>query len=121
MSEELKSLLSGTPDEIYFNGGEISGDSRTRFQKIMDRLFPRAPDPTPYDEKGKPIEHFKTTTIVVFTWKDRLRLLVSGKCLAVTSTCPIVAVTEGAVSQASFSVLPPNFEMPEFTQENPNG
>lgn len=48
-------------------------DSRSRWQRMLARLFPAPPWLVPEQPHG-----VTTTTDVVFSWADRLRVLVSG-------------------------------------------
>lgn len=58
-----------SPDADAF----IAPDPRTRAQRVMRRLFPRAASQPIDDEPA-----FSTHTTVTVGWKDRVRILVSG-------------------------------------------
>lgn len=63
---------------------------------------------------------FQTDTIIVLDWKDRLRVLVSGKVMCTVSTKTAVAVPPGAISHSAISVLPPYFKpAPRYFEHQP--
>lgn len=61
----------------------------------------------PADEKGFAESYLATHTIVVFDWKDRLRILVSGKVKVDTYTKTDVIVRKSLSTSVAY-VLPPN-------------
>mgnify|MGYP001562625699 CR=1 FL=1 len=91
------------------------GDPRSWFERLCDRLFPVRGLPTPNTSSG-----WTTESYTVLDWMDRLRILASGKCVVETQT--VVLSKSGVLldvgrwrvgTKSVFSVLPPNFTMPE--------
>lgn len=79
----------------------------TTFRKrIANRLFPQRWEPAPEDLEGFAPSYLVTGVEAVFDWKDRLRLLVSGRLRVEirTKTDVIVRKTE---STSVVCVLPP--------------
>jgi len=60
------------------------------------------------DAKGFVAAYLVTGTIVVFDWRDRLRVLVSGKIEVVAATKTDVIVSK-TLSRSKVSVLPPDY------------
>ncbi len=78
---------------------------------LMQRLFPGGLPPSPdYDaENGE--KCIVTKVISVLDWKDRLRLLISGKT-SVNVTVVIDDSGEPLKSASRFHVLPPGYNVP---------
>lgn len=72
------------------------------WDRIRARLFPRAPRPR---LENDPRTYLTTDVRVHVDWPDRLRLLVSGRCLVQVTTYTDVLVND-ADSVSVFSVEP---------------
>lgn len=73
---------------------------------FLERLFPARPIMPPRDSDDFARGWITLRTITYFSWKDRLRLLVSGRTELIAYTQTNVYV-ERAVSTSVQSVLPP--------------
>src|ERR1700678_741778 len=94
------------------NGCFVAADTRTPIRRFVDGLFPGRYLEIPEDLEGYAPSYIRTGVIAVFDWKDRLRLLVSGKICMRIQTKTDVIVTK-MVSTSEFSVLPPSYRLPQ--------
>jgi hypothetical protein len=77
------------------------------YRRLLDRLFPQQRLPIPEDTEGFAPSYLVTGCVCQFDWKDRLRILVSGRIRVEiqTKTDVIVRRTQ---SQSTVNVLPPS-------------
>lgn len=63
------------------------------------------------DVEGYAPAYLATSTITFLDWRDRLRVLISGKVMTASATKTDVVVAR-ATTKSRFSVLPPNYRSP---------
>ncbi len=61
------------------NNAYYALDTRTRWQRLLSRLFPARGVPSPDDLEGWAPSYLRTRVDGILDWKDRLRVLVSGR------------------------------------------
>lgn len=89
------------------NGACVSSDPRPWWLRLIHNRFPRTPLAIPEDDiPGYAPSYMMVTTEAHLDWKDRLRILVSGKCRVDTRIYTDVTVNRSQ-SESCFMVLPP--------------
>lgn len=88
----------------------VAIDRRGVLRRFVDRLFPYNHLDAPDDLEGYAPSYMVTDTYSYLDWKDRLRVLVSGKLRLKTQTKTDVIVTK-MVSTSALTVLPPYYHM----------
>lgn len=83
-------------------------DDKTFLERFIDKLFPESYLSVPEDLEGVPIPFLKTTTTICLDWKDRLRVLLSGR-LCVKSQIKTEVICRTAGTWSVTYVLPPRF------------
>lgn len=78
----------------------------TFWQRVANRFYPQHHEPAPEDLDGFAPSYMVTDVYVVLDWKDRLRLLVSGRLRVETRTKTDVIVRK-TESTSVVNVLPP--------------
>jgi hypothetical protein len=86
----------------------VDGYAEPRFSIWCALGFGRAHVDTPEDEIGFAPGYLSTETTIFLDWKDRLRVLVSGRLHSSMKTQTDVFV-EKAISRSSVRVLPPKW------------
>jgi hypothetical protein len=86
--------------------GYVSADTRSRMQKLLARIFPTRRVEIPEDLEGFAPSYIMTRVVSTLDWKDRLRVLWSGRLAVETQTKTDVVVNK-MVSQSVVYVLPP--------------
>jgi hypothetical protein len=87
--------------------GYVSAYTPSFRQRLLWRLFPTRSVPIPEDTDGFAPSYIMTRVISNLDWKDRLRVLLSGRLAVETQTKTDVVVSK-MVSQSVVYVLPPN-------------
>jgi hypothetical protein len=86
----------------------VAVDDRTLYHRLVDRLFTGRYLEIPEDLEGSAPSYMIIEVVAVLDWKDRLRMLWSGKLRVHTRTKTDVIVSR-MVSESAVSVLPPHF------------
>lgn len=86
----------------------IAADQRTRFQRLVERMFPGRWNSPPEDLEGFAPSYMVTEVIAVLDWKDRLRVLVSGK-MKVSTQIKTDVIVHKMISQSAVYVLSPYY------------
>ena len=105
--------MESTEEDIKVAFGPPMGYYAVHRPTIWERLgFKECGAPWMKDEDFPelPPGRLITETNVYFDWKDRLRILMSGKVRVAVSTKSNVIV-DTAISMSEVSVLPPNFPL----------
>ena len=76
------------------------------FWSFLGFRHPKYLDMDDLDIPGWAPGYFETTTLCVFDWRDRLRVLVSGRVIVQCKSKTDVAVERG-ITRSTVSVLPP--------------
>ena len=72
------------------------------------------------DVEGFAPAYLESVNISVLDWRDRLRVLVSGKVMVVIAAKTDVVVRR-AMSRGKISVLPPNHPLPSVSEPTAEG
>lgn len=83
----------------------------TFWQRVANRFFPQRHEPAPEDLEGFAPSYMVTDVYAVLDWKDRLRVLVSGRLRIETRTKTDVIVGRSE-STSVVNVLPPRSQFP---------
>lgn len=68
-------------------GGDFyAPDTRNWWQRLLSRMFPARSVPIPEDLEGWAPSYMQTHVVATLDWRDRLRVLVSGKVHIQTNT-----------------------------------
>lgn len=86
----------------------VAADTRGPIQRLVERFFPGRWNEPPEDLEGFAPSYMVTEVVTVLDWKDRLRVLVSGKLKVSTQTKTDVIVRKMA-SQSAVYVLSPYY------------
>ena len=89
------------------NENTMSISRRTLIQRLFPGRLPPAPDFD--DDAGQDV--LTTTSITVLNWKDKIRVLISGK-IKVQISIVLSAVVDPLETVGNFHVLPPNYPLP---------
>jgi hypothetical protein len=84
----------------------VAPDERPLYQRLVGRLFPGRYLECPENLDGFAPAYVINEVVTVFDWKDRLRLLWSGK-LRVHTRIKTDVVVSRMESESAVSVLPP--------------
>lgn len=87
--------------------GYVAADTRSRMERLIGRFFPARRVEIPEDLEGYAPSYIMTRVISHLDWKDRLRVLCSGRLAVETQTKTDVVVNK-MVSQSVVYVLPPS-------------
>lgn len=74
------------------HGAYYAADTRPLWQRLLSRLFPTGRVEIPEDLEGWAPSYMQTHTVCMLDWRDRLRVLVSGKLHVQTNTKTDVSV-----------------------------
>jgi hypothetical protein len=67
-------------------GAFYAPDTRNWWQRLLSRMFPARSVPIPEDLDGWAPSYMQTHVVATLDWRDRLRVLVSGKVHIQTNT-----------------------------------
>jgi hypothetical protein len=84
----------------------VAADQRPWLQRLVERLFPGKWNEPPEDLEGFAPSYMVTEVVAVLDWKDRLRVLVSGKLNVSTQTKTDVVVNKMDSKSAVYVLSP---------------
>lgn len=75
-------------------GNFYAPDGRTRWQRLLSRMFPTKAAPYMEDVDGFAPGCMRTVVVAHLDWRDRIRTLISGKVVVVTNSRTDVTVNK---------------------------
>lgn len=86
--------------DVTVLSGEQAISTPSRWRRVINRAFPRAPQP---EIDGEVRTYLTINVHIVIDWRDRLRILVTGRALVQVRAYTDVEVAS-ATSVSTFSV-----------------